>query len=131
MWATCLIATFIGINAYAQESVDKFIFLADSIARNGTYVASTTIGIKASPSKQYKLGKRLGIASTEQQLMNLCNHQSPAVRIYAFKALGQKNKALQRHIYYQNLRFDQTIIRMLNGCVNSQIKANLVYRTLL
>jgi hypothetical protein len=99
---------------------DKPVFasIVADIAHNGNY-ESQYVGFAASYSEQYKNYDQLLASATDQDLLLLVKNQSPAVRIYAFKALISKNPKLAASIF-KVLKSDDAQIFTLEGCIGGQ-----------
>ena len=88
------------------------------ISQNGNY-ESPYVGFAGSYSEQYKNYDNLLASATDQDLLLLVKDESPAVRIYAFKALLAKNLELAASIF-KDLKSDKTDIFTLEGCIGGQ-----------
>lgn len=88
--------------------------LADQIAEVGT-VESAYVGYGGSPSAQYKKYEAMASASADQELVELTDHPSPAVRVYAFKALLKRDYSPLFPIIERHLTDDVTF-QTQSGC---------------
>src|SRR6476661_3751948 len=106
-------ATLLPSSGNGQVGAAQLTLTVNHIASNGNYVSTETVGIKSVPSKQFELGRQLSHLASEQQLIELCKHSSTAARVYAFAALGNTNKAIQKKIYKTTLVSDHSSIQQI------------------
>lgn len=82
----------IGQIAFAQQVVNlrpELKTIVDEMANDNLY-KSASIGYGAAKTEQWKRFLALKKVTTDKELISLMNHESPAVRAYAFEALVER-----------------------------------------
>lgn len=125
--AMSLILIFGSLNSFSRTLSDDYITtIVSRIQKTGIYVSTTTIGTKAKKSVQFENFKELETAAAVEQLIPLLKHTNPAVRVYAFRALGSKDPAQQKQIYEKLLKEDNQKVRALSGCIFETAAVNVL-----
>ena len=92
-----------------QDSLIEGLIKAD-------IVEERHIGIAGMYSKQFARYERLTELTNEKELLELTKHQSPIIRIYAFKGLLEKDSKLAEKAK-NHLEIDSTEFRHAAGCI--------------
>ena len=79
-------------------------------------VTDGAVGIAGIETEQYNLFEKLKHISSENELYELTNHESPIIRAYAFTALIDQNSPKAIDVLVKN-QFDTTLIHIQFGCV--------------
>lgn len=104
----------------AQEGFntrDSIGLLCDQIAAD-SIVESAYVGVAGMPSEQWKRYEQLMKLADDTAFLDLTDHLSPAVRLYAYYGLTNRNPDLLIEAL-RNHPDDTSFVHMLNGCIFS------------
>lgn len=118
LFFTFLLLTFITINGFTQinkiaNSIDSIVAEIDS---SNVYELTYTVGYTGTISKQYLRLQKLSEMASEKELTDLAlNYKSPVVRLYALRALKQKQILVTENVIaaFSN---DKSRVNTLSGC---------------
>lgn len=94
---------------------DSIEILSSKIASD-SLVESEYIGALGSLSAQYARFTQILAVASDTQLMDLTDHASPAVRLYAYYGLTWKNPQLLVEAFRNHLD-DSARVKTINGCL--------------
>lgn len=111
-----LIAFFSFSLSHAQnEAFEALPMVVFEMAAHNVY-ESETIGIANAKSKQFARYQQLVAKASEQQLLELTDHNNAVVRLYAYQALRQKGVSISKSLQ-QKFKEDATSVQSMQGCV--------------
>ncbi len=110
------------INPVPPTSNAKIASLIDDMAKDGQVDASIT-GIGGTKSLQYKRYEWMMQSASDKLLVQLTDHTSPAVRIYAYWALSDRRSEKLRDICIKHMN-DTAQVLYRSGCVGSYERVN-------
>jgi len=108
---------------------DSLMPIVDSLVKFGV-VHDAAIGYSGIESEVYKHFKKLQAKSTDIELITLTDHDSVAVRVYAFWALAKRKNTEVKNILTRHIN-DTTEFWFVSGCTPDIEKVNKFYLDLL
>ena len=123
-----LLALLISCNSRKRELNPVFpaipgkVSIIDDIARDGNVDGEAT-GYGGEKSDQYKRYEWLKSKKSDSSLLQLTDHSSPAVRVYAFCALAERNSPLLVEIAEKH-KYDSASFMSRGGCIGMPDQVN-------
>ena len=105
------------------------ISIIDVIAQDGG-VDGGVIGYDGGKSEQYKRYEWMKSKLSDSSLHQLTDHQSPAVRVYAFFALVERKYPLLKEIV-NNHKNDSAVFMSNSGCTGNPDKVNCCFQRII
>jgi len=103
--------------SYGQEISKKIQKVVDKIAEDNMY-KSSAVGYAGERTKQWDRFIELSEKATDEDLIILTDHKSPAVKCYSFQALAERNNPKTFEILLNHLK-DNDTIETFHGCLMS------------
>lgn len=103
--------------SYSQKISKKIQKVVDKIAEDNMY-KSSAVGYAGERTKQWDRFEELKKRATDEELIILTNHKSPAVKCYSFQALAERKSPKTFEILLNHLK-DTDVIETFQGCIVS------------
>lgn len=103
--------------SYSQEISKRIQQVVDKIEEDNMY-KSSAIGYAGERTKQWDRFVKLKKNATDEELIILTNHKSPAVKCYSFHALAERKNQKTFEILLNHLK-DTDVVETFQGCIVS------------
>lgn len=115
--AITIIILLISQFSYSQEISKRIQKVVDKIEEDNMY-KSSAVGYAGERTKQWDRFEELKKKATDEELIILTNHKSPAVKCYSFQALAERNNPKTFEILLDHLK-DTDMVETFQGCIVS------------
>ena len=103
--------------SYSQEISKRIQKIVDKIEEDNMYMSSA-VGYGGERPKQWDRFEELKKKATDEELIILTNHKSPAVKCYSFQALAERKNPKTFEILLNHLK-DTEMVETFQGCIVS------------
>ena len=129
-----MLHTFLSVVAIAQTNKEVLVSkpvknVVNQIVQYKT-VQDERIGFAAAKSKVYQAFEKLSKIASNRELVQLTEHPTPNVRVYAFWALATKYYKAIKEVLEKRIK-DVAMVEYQSGCITSNIQVNQFYLDIL
>lgn len=107
---------YIGLYKYPHIKAEKNVDILVAILAKNNTVYDDAVGIGGAYLEEYASFERLKQIATMKRLFELLQHDSVAVRVYAFKAIVHRDSNLL-NIAYQQVKGKDELVKSQSGCI--------------